>query len=103
MRMETTTHMTSKYDCLKDQPSITYTGSKFVDNYFTTIHIDGRVVAIAGFPACPDCEVTLDRDFASDLWKCFKCSHAWDTESLVRRLEEKREEYDDSMETEGLP
>ena len=83
-----------KYDELKDPADIIYHGSKF-DSALSVVHQDGdETIILSGLQDCPDCEVTMNRDFFRNQWSCPKCHHAWDTESLIRRLKEKREEYD---------
>lgn len=89
-----------KYDDLKESSDSTYPGSKHSSVYSMFLRKDDETVTITGFPDCPNCEVTMNRNFFLDLWSCPKCHHSWDTESLVRRLEEKREEYKEEQHVE---
>ena len=63
------------------------TGAKHAKHVSTFLWNRDSLVIISGFPSCPDCGFTLDRQWAQDIWACLHCKTVWTDKDFVQAVE----------------
>ena len=62
-------------------------GAKHTKHMSTFLWHGDSLTIISGFPSCPDCGYTLDRQWAQDVWTCLHCKTVWSDKDFVQAIE----------------
>ena len=76
----------SKYNDLKSS-NIDAIEGKHKNYYSDFLHYrNGGVTVIRGYPACPECQTFLSKDYLGAKWFCTECGTVWTTAELVHAI-----------------
>ena len=77
----------NKYAALFETDSVEIVGVKYSRACTVFVQHGGKQVFISGFPACPECSHTLNKDWKQDRWVCPGCDTVWTAEELIQAIE----------------